>query len=218
MDYKEIYTENYFSGKDSFFYSLGYGNFQKTYFEKSYRPLKPYLKEIKRGRVLDVGCAYGFMLEKFPDSFEKYGIDISEYAISEARKRFPNLVLKVTGAEDSCCFSDNFFDVVICNDVIEHLENPRVALENIQKVLKKDGILYLNTPNLNWLRRKLFEYADKKEHHISMMSSNELSRMLKDVGFNILDHYTYTNITPFSFLKFRSNSGPEQLFIVKNSK
>ncbi|HXF44427.1 MAG TPA: class I SAM-dependent methyltransferase [Candidatus Paceibacterota bacterium] len=215
MDYKKVYTENYFSGKDSFFYLLGYGNFQKTYFKNLFRSLKPYLKDIKQGKVLDVGCAYGFMLQKFPSSLEKFGVDISEHAIAEAKKRLPDATLKVAGAEDVLPFPENFFDIVICNDVIEHLENPRVALENILKVLKKDGILYLNTPNFNWLRKKLFAYADKREHHISLMSHKALLNLLTDVGFNIIDHYTYTSVTFFFFTKFRSNLGHEQAFICK---
>lgn len=217
MDYKKVYTENYFSGKDSFFYSFGYGNFQKTYFKNLFRSLKPYLKEIKQGKVLDVGCAYGFMLQKLPDSFEKFGVDISEHAIAEAKKRLPNATLKVSGAEETLPFPENFFDIIMCNDVIEHLENPRIALENIRRVLKRDGILYLNTPNLNWLRKNLFAHADKKEHHISLLPHKTLFDLLTEIGFNIIDHYTYTSITFFFFTKFHSNIGHESAFICKKS-
>ncbi|MBI4097261.1 MAG: class I SAM-dependent methyltransferase [Candidatus Levybacteria bacterium] len=215
MDYKEVYTENYFSGKDSFFYSLGYGRFQKFYFKNLFRPVRPYLQGIKQGKALDVGCAYGFMLQKFPDSFEKFGVDISEHAIAEAKKRLPNATLKVASAENELPFPDSFFDIVICNDVIEHLENPRTALENIRKVLKKGGILYLNTPNFNWLRKNIFAYADKKEHHISLLPHKTLFDLLTEVGFNIINHYTYTSITFFFFVKFHSNLGHESAFICR---
>lgn len=215
MDYKKVYTENYFSGKDSFFYSLGYGNFQKTYFKNLFRQLKPYLKDIKQGKVLDVGCAYGFMLQKFPGSFEKFGVDISEHAIAEAKKRLPDAILNVAGAEDVLPFPEYFFDIVICNDIIEHLENPRTALENIKNVLKKDGVLYLNTPNYNWLRKKLFAYADRKEHHISLLPHKTLFNLLTEVGFNVIDQCTYTTITFFFITKFHSNSGHEQMFFCK---
>ena len=217
MDYKKVYTQNYFSGKDSFFYSLGYGRFQKFYFKNLFKPLKPYLQHIKQARVLDVGCAYGFMLQKFPDTFEKFGLDISDHAINQAKNRLPQATLKVGGAEDKLPFPENFFDVVICNDVIEHLENPRIALENINKVLKKEGILYLNTPNFNWLRKKLFASADKKEHHISLLPHKTLFDLLTQVGFDIINHWTYTSITLFFFTKFHSNLGHESAFICKKS-
>ena len=208
MDYKKVYTENYFNGKDSFFYSLGYGRLMKFYFKILFRSLRPYLQGIKQGKVLDLGCAYGLMLQKFPSSFEKFGIDISEHAITEAKKRLPNATLKIAEAENDLPFPDNFFDVVVCNDVIEHLENPRVALENIRKVLKPDGILYLNTPNFNWLRKNIFSYADKKEHHISLLAHKTLFDLLTELGFNIINHCTYTNITFFFFVKFNSNFQP----------
>jgi SAM-dependent methyltransferase len=215
MDYEKVYTEDYFSGRDSFFYMFGYGRFQKFYLKSLSRPLQPYIKKFGQGKVLDIGCAYGSMLQKFPDRFEKFGIDISEYAIAEGRKKFPHSIFKVSGAEDALPFPENSFDIIICNDVIEHLENPDAALQNIQKVLKKDGVLYINTPNFNWIRKKLFSYADKKEHHISLFPHKTLFDLLIKCNFRIIDHWTYTNITLFFFSKFNSNIGPESAFICK---
>lgn len=217
MNYRKVYTKNYFNGKNSFFYSLGYGRFQRLYFKNIFRSINPYLQGIKQGKVLDVGCAYGFVLKKFPDSFEKFGLDISEHAIAETRKRLPEAILKVGGAEDKLPFTENFFDIVICNDVIEHLENPRAALENIKRVLKTGGVLYITTPNLNWLRKKLFAYADKKEHHISLFQHKTLFNLLNEVGFDIVDHWTYTTITYFFFAKLHSNLGHESAFICRKS-
>lgn len=214
-NYKEIYTLDYFNGKNTFFYKLGYGNFAWFYFDSLFRPLKPYLLRLKMGKVLDVGCAYGFMLQRFPDGFEKFGIDISHHAIIEAKKRLPRARLKVSDVEDKLPFPEEFFDIVVCNDVLEHLENPKRALENISKVLKKDGILYINTPNLNWLRKKIIGYADKKEHHISLFSHQALFDLLTEVGFKTTDHWTYTNLTYFFFLKFRSNIGIESALICR---
>lgn len=222
MDYKKIYTQDYFSGKNSFFYRLGYGRFSRFYFNSLFKPLKPYLQGFKEGKVLDVGCAYGFMLQRFPDTFEKFGVDISEYAIGEAKKRFPKdmlknkrITLKVSGVEDGLPFPEHFFDIVICNDVIEHLDDPRAALGNMGKVLKTGGILYLNTPNLNWLREKVFAYADKKEHHISLFPHATLFDLLTKVGFGVIDHWTYTSIAYFFFVKFHSNIGHESAFICR---
>ncbi len=215
MDYKAVYTENYFSGRDSFFYRLGYGRFSKLYFDNLFSPLKPYLRTLKKGRVLDIGCAYGFMLQRFPDSFEKFGMDISDHAIKEARKRLPNAILKVGEAEREFPFRNDFFDVVICNDVLEHLEDPAKALEHIYRALKKGGILYINTPNANWIRNTLFRYADMQEHHISLLSHQALLDALIDAGFAVLDHWTWVNIIPFFSLTFRSNLGTESALICR---
>ncbi len=215
MDYKAVYTKNYFSGKDSFFYSLGYGRFSTPYFNNLFNPLKSYLRNIGKGRVLDIGCAYGFMLQRFPDSFEKFGMDISDHAIAEAAKRLPHAVLKVGEAEKEFPFQKDFFDVVTCNDVLEHLEHPEKALEHMYEALKKGGILYINTPNLNALRKLLFQYADAKEHHISLLSHRKLLAALTNAGFTVLDHWTWVNIVPLFSLTFRSNLGTESAFICR---
>lgn len=213
MDYQKIYNKDYFSGKNSFFYKLGYGNFQKFYFDNLFKPLKSYINKMESKKVLDVGCAYGFMLERFPDSFEKFGVDISEYAIGVAKKRLPSASFTVSNVENILSFQDDTFDIIICNDVLGHLENPTAALENIKKVLKKDGILYINTPNLNSFRKKVLGFADKMEHHISLFTHKDLLSLLEKVGFKMEKHWTYINFTYFFFVKFNSNTGTESAFI-----
>jgi SAM-dependent methyltransferase len=215
MDYKQIYNKDYFSGKNSFFYKLGYGNFSKFYFDNLIKPVKPYIDNIGIGKILDVGCAYGFMLERVQDSFDKFGVDVSDYAITIAKKRLPNVKFAIANVEEGLPFQEETFDIIMCNDVLEHLENPRIALGNIKKVLKKDGILYINTPNLNSFRKKVLRYADEKEHHISLFSHNELLDLLEQVGFKVEKHWTYLNLTYFFFIKFNSNSGTESGYICR---
>ncbi len=165
-----------------------------------------------KGRVLNVGCAYGFTLERFPDSFEKFGIDVSAHAINVAKRRLPDANFKIGGAEDKFPYKDNYFDVVLANDLLEHLENPKTALESIHKVLKIGGVLYITTPNLNAVRRKIFSYADKKEHHISMFTHKELMNLLNSLGFKIEDHWTSVAFVDF---KFSSGRGIESTFICR---
>lgn len=215
MDYKKVYTENYFSGKDSFFYSLGYGRLSKFYFQSIFNPIKPYLNKLEKGKILDIGCAYGFILKKIPNVFERFGVDVSEYALNQAKQINPGADFKIANAEEPLPFPREYFDIIICNDVIEHLENPAMAIENIKKVLKKDGVFYLNTPNLNWLRKNLFAYADKKEHHVSLFKQEDLIALLERSGFEILEKYTYTSIAFFFFIKFHSNIGHEQAIICR---
>lgn len=213
MNYEEIYNEDYFSGKNSFFHKLGYGRFLGFYFNYLFSPISKYVGEIKAGNVLDVGCAYGFMLQKFSDSFQKFGVDVSEYAINEARKRLPTSEFEVGNIEDELPFKKEFFDIVLMNDVVEHLENPKAALENIWKTLKKGGILYITTPNLNPIRRIMFGYADKKEHHISLFHHLNLIKLVKDLRFKIVENWTYPS--GFIHLRVKSSIGTESVIICK---
>ena len=213
IDYKKIYTKDYFSGKNSFFWKLGYGRFSYFYFNNLFKPIIKYIKKMKIRKVLDVGCSYGFMLQKFPDSFQKFGIDVSGYAISIAKKRLPSAIFKIRSAEEKLPFEKDFFDIILFNDVLEHLENPKVALENIWKVLKKGGILYITTPNLNIIRKKIFRYADEKEHHISLFSHSNLISLLNSLGFKIAEHWTFINL--LVYVRLKSNLGTESAFICK---
>lgn len=215
MDYRKIYDENYFNGKNSFFYRFGYGRFNQKYFNKIFKSILPYLDTNQEQKILDVGCAYGFMLEKFPENFEKYGVDVSAHAIEKAKNRLPQASFTVCEAEKELPFPDTFFDIVICNDVIEHLRHPEKALKNINGKLKKDGLLYLTTPNLNLTRKKIFFKLDEKEHHVSLFSKKELIELLQKNGFEVLDSWTYINGTSSVSIKFKSNIGTESAFICR---
>lgn len=209
MNYKEIYDRDYFTGRKSFFYKLGYGRFAGICFSNTFNQVAKHLKD--SGKVLDIGCAYGFMLQRFPDSFQKFGVDISRYAIGIAKEMLPTATFKVWNAEDNLPFEEDFFDIILLKDVLEHLEDPKAALENIWRVLKKDGILYITTPNLNIIRAKIFRYADEKEHHISLFPHSDLVMLLNDLGFKIVEHWTFLDI--LVYMRFISNIGTESAFI-----
>jgi SAM-dependent methyltransferase len=214
MDYKKIYNQDYFGGKNSFFYKLGYGNRLSGmfYFTNMFNQIGRHVKKIDNGKVLDVGCAYGLMLQKFPDSFKKFGVDISRHAINIARKKMPGAMLKVSGAEDRLPFEVTF-DVILLNDILEHLEFPELALKNAYASLKRGGILYITTPNLNNVRKKIFKYADKKEHHVSMFSHSDFKGLLDSLGFGVIEDWTFIN--QFVYLKFKSNAGIVSAFVCK---
>ena len=213
---RNIYNENYFNGNDSFFYRGGYGNNMlfDIYYDFIFKEISEYCKDIKNGKVLDVGCAYGFMLERFPESWQKFGMDVSYYAINKARKRLSSAMLSVGNAERDLHFPQNYFDIILLNDIVEHLKDPEKALKSAYRILKKGGIMYITTPNLNSVRKKVLHSADKKEHHVSMFPHKELMALLKKIGFKIERDWTYINLG-FHLLKFKSNLGIESGFICK---
>ncbi len=213
VDYKKIYDRDYFNGKNSFFWKLGYGNFSKVYFDNTFRPIMKYIHTIKNGKILDAGCAYGLMLEKFSSSFDKFGIDVSQYAIDIARNRLPEANFKTGNIEEGLPYEENFFDMVLANDLLEHLEYPLTALKNIYRILKKGGILYITTPNLNSARKTILKHADEKEHHISLFPHSDLMDNLCKIGFKIEEHWTFVNL--FIYFRSKSNMGTESGFICR---
>ena len=209
-EYYKVYDKNYFSGKNSFFYKFGYKNSIKVWKSR----LTTLLKYKKRGRLLDVGCALGFMLVPFSKYFEIYGIDCSAYAINKAKQNVKKGIFKVHNAEDPFPFKNNTFDVVTCMDVLEHLKKPDDILKNIFNALKKEGILFLTTPNNNVIRKSLFYFPDKLEHHISLHHVDDLIKKLEGKNFEILEYSTGIDVFEKSFW-FKNKLGVETLVIAR---
>jgi len=82
-----------------------------------------------------------------------YGIDMSERAIEEARKRLPHANMQ-TGSVYVLPYADNFFDLTICSEVLEHLDEPEKALLELKRVSKK--YVLLSVPNEPWFRISSF--------------------------------------------------------------
>jgi len=104
-------------------------------------------------KVLDIGCQYGvfsFYLARKGASVT--GMDISQRWIErcrrEAREKYGHLDLSfLVGDAQELPFDDESFDVVVCSEVIEHVEHPGNVLSEINRVLVPDGVLVLSTPN-----------------------------------------------------------------------
>jgi 2-polyprenyl-3-methyl-5-hydroxy-6-metoxy-1,4-benzoquinol methylase len=205
-----IYNKNYFSGKNSFFYKFGYKD-SPLIWKSRFDIL---LRYKNKGRLLDVGCALGFMLSHYSRYFKVYGIDCSKYAINTAKKNVKKGIFRVHNAERSFPFKNNFFDVVTCFDVIEHLEHTDSLIENIYNVLKHGGIFVLITPNYNTLRKLIFHFPDKMEHHISLYHVDDIIEKLEKNNFEVLESFTGLNLLSRSYW-FKNRLGPESMVISK---
>jgi SAM-dependent methyltransferase len=100
-------------------------------------------------RILDAGCGVGMYVRAFRQfSNEVYGIDVDADKIAEASRDLPNL--KVSPAE-ALPFEDNFFDVALSHEVLEHVIDDRAAAREAIRVLKPGGRLVVFCPNRLWL-------------------------------------------------------------------
>jgi len=108
-------------------------------------------------KFLDIGCGDGKLAENFAHraGFSQiYGIDNDKECIRQAEKRGINA--KYIDATEKLPFEDNFFDAVLCSQVVEHLDNVDILLEEIQRVLKPGGKLMISVPNLCSLHNRIF--------------------------------------------------------------
>lgn len=117
-------------------------------------PIRSVKKYRKKGRLLDLGCGTGnFLWEMKKRGFEVHGVDPSSQACELARQRLENIF---NSELEEHHFPDNYFDVITLWHVFEHLLNPNITLKEIHRILKKDGILILETPNIDSLSFKAF--------------------------------------------------------------
>ena len=107
--------------------------------------------------VIDVGCGSGLFMgllkKRFPGINVK-GVDFSQTEVNEARKNGFEVIQG--NFEEGIKIKTNSFDIVYAGEIIEHLYNPDLCVEELNRILKKDGFLVLSTPNLcAWFNRIL---------------------------------------------------------------
>ncbi|HLG35908.1 MAG TPA: class I SAM-dependent methyltransferase [Bacteroidia bacterium] len=96
--------------------------------------------------MLDLGAGAGIVPEmNFKDKAKMiYGLDPDERVSTN-----PFLDSAVCSTAEEMPFADEMFDIIICQNVIEHIENPERMLTQAKRVLKKGGLFLVKTPNRN---------------------------------------------------------------------
>ena len=117
--------------------------------------LKFFLKEQgnEYGKWLDIGCGSGGIANTLSDHIgDMVGIDPEPWGRWEQfKKSKAQLNFHVGGYQDiQIKLGDRAFDVVLCNQVYEHVDNVDALLGSIYKALKNDGVCYFAGPNLLW--------------------------------------------------------------------
>ncbi|MBV9174160.1 MAG: class I SAM-dependent methyltransferase [Chloroflexi bacterium] len=101
--------------------------------------------ELRAKRILDIGCGLGMYVSRFRQfSDDVYGVDIDPDKVAHASEWLPNL--RVSPAEE-LPFDDDSFDVILLNEVIEHVDDDRQAILEAFRVLAPGGHVIIYAPN-----------------------------------------------------------------------
>lgn len=119
--------------------------YQRIWHQHKIAKAKSIIRSLKFKKVLDVGCASGFMLSQIAKEFpgaKYFGIDAYDRAIDFANQKYSGINFKV-GIAEKLPYKDESFDLIICYETMEHMTYPKVALFEMRRVLKKNGALVL---------------------------------------------------------------------------
>lgn len=144
----------------------------------------------KTDRVLDIGCGAGNMLARI--DAVRTGTDLADIMIERAKAKLGDTVELHKMAAEHMNFPDASFDKIICSEVIEHLLDPRLALMEINRLLRPNGLAAISIPN-----------EDLIEKTKSALRRSGLSFLMKNEGETNLDetenewHLQYASLQKF---------------------
>lgn len=132
-------------------------------------------KDFVGKRCLEIGCGN---YPRIPLE-NSYFLDISETAVNNLRVEGLNAYL---GTAESLPFGDNFFDLVVAWDVMEHVPDDRKAFSEVSRVLKPGGYFLFSLP----LGKDYFGPWDDAVGHLQRYEVTELSKILEENGFQVI--------------------------------
>ena len=191
---ERLYPGAYFDSRSEFGFD-DYAVQQQRIEREAYFLVKRLERIGPRGRLLEVGCALGFLLEAVRrfSAWEVVGIDISPFAVEFARRQY-GLSVECKTLE-AARFPDASFDFVVQKDLLEHVTHPREHLRETFRILKPGGQVWIITPNgeanLRPFHALAAEIRDSKERvlplldqgHLQFFSRDNLLRLFAESGF-----------------------------------
>jgi len=144
-----------------------------------------------RGKLLDIGCGYGFFLQEMKSrGWQVNGIEISQTGRKYAKNRWDIEVF--SEPLETLRFPENSFDVVTLFYVIEHVLEPLDLMKEVNRILKPKGLVILRWPHstpivrlLGPLSRKLDLYHTP--YHLYDFSPKTIGRLLNRTGFRCIE-------------------------------
>ena len=163
----------------------GYGGF--SYNPRFWEPVIPdfinYYQLNANSKILDIGCAKGFMLYDFVKMLkgaEFNGVDVSEYAIQNCLEEVKDFVS--VGNVKDLPFPDNTFDLVICINTIHNLELPelKVGLDEISRVSRKNSFITVDAYTNEEEKKRMFDWNLTAK---TILSTNEWKELFKNCNY-----------------------------------
>lgn len=195
------------------------------YYELKRKEMRELLPECPLN-VLEIGCGEGAFRENFLQVKEYWGVEPVK-SIAEAAKDNLDRVLVGTYQDVRDSIPDNYFDLIVCNDVIEHMTDHDEFLQSIKKKIINGGCLVASIPNVRYVKN-LWEVLFKKDWkyrgsgilditHLRFFTQKSINRTMTDNGYSIQRIIGLNSYRPGSILE-RVMYGISVLFLGEDIK
>lgn len=185
---ESVYTQDYFTGAK--------GGFGYVDYDGDKEPMVPvfnkYLDLLKKfgksgGNLFDIGAATGFFIKIAQKrGFNVSGVEFSDHAAGMGRR--DGLDIK-TGDMMSLSLPGDSFDVVTMLDVLEHMTEPFEELLEVKRILKKGGLVVVNSPNGQSILSKILKtkwHLVLPPEHLFYFSPKNLALFMEKNGFKMI--------------------------------
>lgn len=196
----DVVLEGYGAGSDETFISQAAGR-ERT-FAKSLKFIEKFRP--KRGRLLDVGTAGGsFMTVAKQAGWDVAGCEPNRWLCEWGNKHYGLKI--VPGTIFDMKLPDAVFDVVTLWDVLEHTPDPKAVLKECAQVLKPDGLLVVNYPDIHSSIARLMgrRWVFLLSVHLYYFTSQTLKAILSEVGFRQIARRTHWQTLDLGYILFR---------------
>jgi len=199
------------------------------YLDSTVRPLTSrrlqYLEALKNGiynrrvfelidettKVLDVGCGAGGLGGRLREDKRCFvaGLELDPEMANIARSRCDQVIQADVEELPQIPFKDDFFDVVVFADVLEHLHDPGGVLRWVRRYLSDSGYLIASIPNIGYVKVRLmllcgkFEFADYgvlDPTHLHFYVEKTARRLFEENGFRVTSFEGYNEVRDRYFL------------------
>ena len=208
FDPSTYYTGEYFSGSRS----DGYADYLSTApvlsreFESSVTFIRQFCDSGKRdkGKLIEIGCAYGLFLRESQPHFDVAGIELAEEAAAHARRSGLNVLSGI--ADEHNMGRLGTADAIVLFDVIEHLTDPRATLALCERHLRPGGIIVMTTGDFGSLLARLAGTRWRlmtPPQHLWFFTKTSMGRLASSLGLSLeyADHPW--KIVPMSLILFQ---------------
>lgn len=197
----EYYTEKYYQNYQST-YQVEYTNLELEYIENKLMQKKIILEQkfglsLENKSLLDIGCGEGYSMSYFENlGMNVKGIDYSEHGITNHnKKQLKNLFVgEINQVLNDLILNSRKFDLILLDNILEHVENPTELVSQIYKIISNEGILIIEVPNdfsnlqMHLLNHNLVEipYWIAIPDHLSYFTKDSLENFCKKNSFENL--------------------------------